>query len=180
MRIGELHVGLRVMHPQHGAGVVKAITEQAAQVSFEQGTRSMEPSSLTVDTASCRVATETGVVPLDVLLREAAREAAHTIEQARQETVEQLGLRWRQGTLVLRPADGSLQAKELPLERFFHKIVMMRDNLRVLEQKLNANPALSDADKVELQQYITRCHGTMTSFNVLFKDKDGQFIGASA
>jgi superoxide dismutase len=86
--------------------------------------------------------------------------------------------RWQGGTLVLQPGDMSAKAKEIPLESFFHKIVMVRDRLRVLEAKINGNKSLTEEDKVDLQQYVTRAYGSLTSFNVLFSDKNDHFKGS--
>lgn len=85
--------------------------------------------------------------------------------------------KWEGGTVRLIPGDPSLQAKDVPVDALFHKVVMVRDRLRTLEQKINGHPKLSDTDKVEMQQYVTRCYGSLTTFNVLFKNKADQFVG---
>ena len=87
-----------------------------------------------------------------------------------------LGDRWEDGTMILKPADENLKSKEIPIVTFFHKIVMVRDRLRVMEQRINSSK-LSDEEKINLQQYITRIYGSLTTFNVLFKYKEDQFTG---
>jgi hypothetical protein len=126
-----------------------------------------------------------GGAPVSAILanvREAVRDAVH--EAVRDSFREQMGgrqapmmERWQGGTLVLRPGKAGTKEKEIPLEDFFHKIVMLRDRLRVMEQKINAHKGLSDAEKVEMQQYVTRIYGSLTTFNVLFADRDDWFVG---
>ncbi len=88
-----------------------------------------------------------------------------------------LAQKWEGGVVKMQPGNPELQAKELPIDSLFHKVVMLRDRLRTLEQKINAHPKLTDAEKVEMQQYVTRCYGSLTTFNVLFRDKNDQFVG---
>jgi hypothetical protein len=115
-------------------------------------------------------------LPLEQLLQQTVEALALKLGLQRPESLAgQIAPRWHDGKLVLHPADPTIQTKEVPLETFFHKIVMMRNQLRVLEQKINGHEKLSDAEKVDMQQYITRCYGSMTTFNVLFKEKEEQF-----
>lgn len=88
-----------------------------------------------------------------------------------------IGQRWSGGKVVIHPSDPELAPKEIPIDDLFHKVVMIRDRLRVLEQKINGHKSLDEREKVELQQYVTRCYGSLTTFNVLFRDKKDQFIG---
>ena len=109
---------------------------------------------------------------LKALIREA-------MDEERGGGVATLAPKWEGGMALLKPADVALQPKELPLDALFHKVVMIRDKLRVLEQKLNSNPKLTDAEKLDLQSYITGCYGSLTTFNVLFRDRDDGFTGAA-
>ena len=88
-----------------------------------------------------------------------------------------LGGRWLGGEVIMKPGKEGVQEKRIPLEAFFHKIVMVRDKLRVLEQKINAHPKLDDEEKVQMQQYVTQCYGSLTTFNVLFANQDDGFVG---
>jgi len=108
---------------------------------------------------------------LKALIREA-------MDEERGGGIVPLAPKWEGGTAVLKPHDPALQPKELPLEALFHKVVMIRDRLRVLEQKINASAKLSDAEKMDLQTYITGCYGSLTTFNVLFRDREDAFAGS--
>jgi hypothetical protein len=99
------------------------------------------------------------------------------LREAMEETDVQLAPKWEGASVVLKPADPSLQSREIPIDSLLHKVVMIRDRLRVLEAKLNAHPKLTDAEKVDLQQYVTRCYGSLTTFNLLFREKRDQFEG---
>ena len=176
LMIENLHIGMKVRHPRYGVGVVRALTEHTAEIRFDDAPRTVAPNSSELTSAEATAALSEQQVPLDQLIRQTAQSVVEALGLEKSESVvEGLGSRWQQGTLVLKPADASLQPKEVPLETFFHKIVMIRNNLRVLEQKVNANEKLSDAEKFDLQQYITRCYGSLTTFNVLFKNKEDQF-----
>jgi hypothetical protein len=176
LNIENLHIGMKVNHPRYGVGVVKALTEHTADISFDDAPRTLEPASADLASAEPTATLRELQVPLANLIRDTAQAMVEALGLEKEDTVvEGLANRWQGGTLVLQSADTSLQPKEVPLETFFHKIVMIRNNLRVLEQKVNASDKLSDADKFEIQQYITRCYGSLTTFNILFKNKEDQF-----
>jgi len=177
MRMNQLRIGMKVHHASHGEGIVKTISETGADIDFGTTRRNISAADSDLHPGEPILNVSGMDSPLSdyvaVTTRMILREL--NIEPVGDEIIEELGKRWNGGTMTLAPADPALQPKEVPLETFFHKVVMMRNNLRVLEQKINAHPTLTDGEKVEMQQYITRCYGSMTTFNFLFKDKDTGF-----
>ena len=172
-----LGIGSRVKHPAYNDGVVIRLHVAAYEVCFTQFGIKMVPKDYSNWTVVEAIPAEDVVTFTDAeqgLMRILRAWSGFSLE-----TVP-MSDRWNKGILIMKPSDTSLQPKEVPIETFFHKIVMMRDRLRVLEQQINAHKVLTDEDKVNLQQYITRCYGSMTTFNVLFKYREDYFVGESS
>lgn len=168
-----LGIGSRVKHPAYGDGVVIRLHAIAYEVCFflygiKQVGKEYDKWEIVE------------AIPADspITFSDAEKSLVRILRQYNAlEEVVPLGDRWQGGTMVLQPADPALKAKEVPIEAFFHKIVMARDRLRVLEQRINSTDQLSDEEKVNLQQYITRIYGSLTTFNVLFRNKEDYFTG---
>lgn len=167
-----LGIGSRVNHPAFGDGVVIYVDVIAYKVCFIQfGIKHVgkEYKGWTI-TEAIESTEAVSFTEAEKSLMKILRSFSDISE------VVPLGDKWEGGTMILRPKDDTYKEKEIPIETFFHKIVMVRDRIRVMEQRVNASN-LNDEEKVNLQQYITRIYGSLTTFNVLFKNKEQQFIG---
>jgi len=174
----ELTVGTRVDHPRYGQGIISKNNLTAYEIFFERGGKieiTKRNTDLTVIEKN-ETAPKTGLS-----LAEIEEVLSYVLDKhgALNEVVP-LGEKWQGGTMLLQPANPELKPKEIPIEIFFHKIVMLRDRLRVLEQNINSSGSLSDEEKVNIQQYITRAYGSLTTFNVLFSEKEHYFVGAKS
>jgi hypothetical protein len=172
-----LGIGTRLQHSHHGPGVIVGVKYATYLISFiNHGIKEIDKTD----------------DKLDEIIPENVSEEIETHSDVEKSLLKilklwggltenvPLGDKWHGGMLLLQPADKSLKPKEIPIDDFFHKIVMLRDRLRVLEQNINSNKKLSDEDKANIQQYITRCYGSLTTFNVLFKNKEQWFVGDKA
>jgi hypothetical protein len=169
-----LGIGTRLQHTQFGPGVIVGVKYAVYLISFtHHGIKEIDKNDPHLDE----------IIPENVTTElETSSAAEKSLLKILQlwggltETVP-LGDKWKGGVMLLQSGDKSIKPKEIPIDVFFHKIVMARDRLRVLEQQINGHKGLSDEDKVNLQQYITRIYGSFTTFNVLFKNKEQWFIG---
>jgi len=169
-----LGIGTRLQHTQYGPGVIVGLRYATYLISFiHHGIKEIEKT----DTR------------LEEIIPENVTEEIETHSEVEKSLLKilrlwgglsevvPLGEKWIKGVMLLQPFDKTLKPKEIPIEDFFHKVVMLRDRLRVLEQNINSSKTLNDEEKINIQQYITRCYGSLTTFNVLFKNKEQWFIG---
>jgi hypothetical protein len=169
-----LGVGTRLQHMQFGPGVIVGVKYAVYIISFiHHGIKEIDKTDekleeIIAENVTAEVETVSAV---EKSLLKILRQWGDVTE------IIPLGDKWLGGTMVLQTADKSLKPKEIPIDDFFHKIVMLRDRLRVLEQNINSHKKLNDEEKVNMQQYITRCYGSLTTFNVLFKNKEQWFVG---
>ncbi|MEO6190161.1 MAG: hypothetical protein ABIO44_07155 [Saprospiraceae bacterium] len=167
-----LGVGSRVKHPAFGDGVVIEVDLAAYKVCYILFGIKLVGKDYNLWEIIDRIE------PSETVSFTEAEKSLAKILKAWSDISEVVPLndKWKHGVMILKPEDLSLKEKEIPIEAFFHKIVMVRDRLRVMEQRINASH-ISDEEKINLQQYITRIYGSLTTFNVLFKYKEQQFVG---
>src|SRR6187551_2733153 len=169
-----LGIGTRLQHTQFGPGVIAGIRYATYLISFiHHGIKEVDKNDTKLEEIIPENITE------EIETHSEVEKSLLKILRLWSDVNEiiPLGDRWKGGMMLLQPADKTQKPKEIPIDAFFHKIVMARDRLRVLEQQINAHKILSDEDKVNLQQYVTRIYGSLTTFNVLFKNKEQWFIG---
>jgi len=176
----ELIIGTRIDHDKYGEGIISKVTLTNFEVFFARGGK-VEFSKASHDYEIIEIPenASTSDTGKGVDINQMEKILSYTLDKynSLQEVVT-MGDKWTGGKLLMQPGNLAMQSKEIPIEVFFHKIVMLRDRLRVLEQNINSNEKLTDEDKVNVQQYITRIYGSLTTFNVLFSDKEYYFVGA--
>ncbi|MEL1242282.1 hypothetical protein [Flavobacterium flavipallidum] len=167
-----LGIGSRIEHPKYGKGVITNVSSTDYWVTFiEKGleTIPLDDTFQIIEAAENEVDT-VSFSEVETTLRNLLKKWSDISE------IVPIGDKWKGGKLILEPGQPGLASKEIPIDTFFHKIVMVRDRLRVMEQKVNSSN-LEEIEKIELQQYITRIYGSLTSFNILFKSPTNHFVG---
>ena len=167
-----LGIGSRINHAEYGKGVVTNVTSKHYWVTF------IENGLETLDIDSEFEIIEAAEDDVDTVSFYEVEKTLKSILKKWSDVTEVVNIadRWKGGKLIMEPGDTSLKSYEVPIDTFFHKITMVRDRLRVMEQKINSSN-LEEHEKIDLQQYITRSYGSLTTFNILFKLKEQQFVG---
>lgn len=171
-----LGIGSRIKHSDYGIGVVTNVSSKFYWVTFvERGLETIEvDSDFEIIEAIDQEVDTVSFSEIESSLVRILKKWSDITE------IVPIAEKYRGGKMILQPADKTLVSKEVPIDTFFHKIVMLRDRLRVMEQKINAHKTLTSDEKVELQQYITRSYGSLTTFNILFKNNSQYFVGESS
>ncbi|WP_339665627.1 hypothetical protein [Maribacter arcticus] len=168
-----LGIGSRILHADFGKGVVTNVSSIQYWVTF------MDKGLETIEIDADFEVIEAINNEVDTVSFFDVESSLVAILQKWSDATQRVAIadKWKGGNLVLEPGEAGMSNKEIPINTFFHKIVMVRDRIRVMEQKINASKNLDDQEKVDLQQYITRIYGSLTTFNVLFKNKSDHFVG---
>jgi hypothetical protein len=170
----ELGIGSRLKHPEFGSGVVINVKAKTYTVVFiDRGQIEISKAYNALELIEAKEA-DTDLISL----ADIERSLINIIKKYSdiQETVP-MGNRWLGGKIILQPGDTGMKPKEIPIDVFFNKIIMLRDRLRVMEQRINSHVKLTEEDKINLQQYLTRIYGSLTTFNVMFKNNEDHFVG---
>ena len=172
----KLGVGSKVEHPSFGLGVVVELSGNYYKIYF---TKLNEVKEIDRDYENLQVteAKAPDFAPIEIVDIEKALENV-LLKYSNNNHIVPLANKWMNGTVTINAGSSDLKGKEIPIRVFFNKIIMVRDRLRVLEQNINSHKTLSEEEKIHLQQYITRAYGSLTTFNVLFSEKEDQFKGA--
>jgi hypothetical protein len=167
-----LGIGSRINHTEYGKGVITNVSSKEYWVTFiEKGLET--------------IAIDSEFEVIEAAENEVDTISFYDVEQSLLSILKKwnglsepvaIGDKWKGGKMILDPGQVGLASKEIPIDTFFHKIIMVRDRIRVMEQKINASN-LEEIEKIELQQYITRIYGSLTTFNVLFKSQNDYFVG---
>ncbi|MEO0060313.1 MAG: hypothetical protein RLZZ312_1960 [Bacteroidota bacterium] len=167
-----LGIGSRINHPEFGKGVITNVSQKEYWVTF------IETGLETIDLDDAFEIIESSENELDTVSFFDVEKSLISILKKWSDTSQfvPIGDKWKGGKMILDPGQAGLASKEIPIDQFFHKIVMLRDRIRVMEQKINSSK-LEEIEKIEMQQYITRMYGTLTTFNVLFKSQNDYFVG---
>lgn len=175
-----LGIGSRIEHPHLGKGVIVETGNEFYTIWFksQNGTKNIskdfELTIIVATDSNDNTNSTISLADIELALNNILEQRLHEFQ------LVPMANKWKNGNIILQPADTTLQSKEIPIEIFFNKIIMVRDRLRLIEQKINAHKTLTNDEKIDIQQYITAIYGSLTTFNILFKETHHQFKGMSS